>query len=170
MRKFAAIVLPLALLPFLAGCVNDAASFQIEGKDNALTLIREQRWFWKPEVDLSVTASRLPDCQRRHQMGIAPIEASVEVWQTGPGTFLLKRGKLVYLAETQTCEGFQKVDVDQLPGGMGNKLGVFQVQGGKLSFVPAPPPPAPAPAPAPVDGVPAQPAAGAAAPTPIPAQ
>lgn len=165
MRKFAAILLPLALLPVLAGCVNDAASFQIEGKDNALTLVREQRWFWKPEVDLSVTASRLPDCQRRHPMGVAPVDASVEVWQTGPGTFLLKRGKLVYLAETQTCEGFQKVDVDQLPGGMGNKLGVFQVQGGKLSFVPAPPPPAPASTPA--EGVPVQPAAGAA---PAPAQ
>ena len=168
MRKFAAILLPLALLPVLAGCVNDAASFQIEGKANALTLIREQRWFWKPEVDLSVTASRLPDCQRRHKMGVAPVDASVEVWQTGPGTFLLKRGMLVYLAETQTCEGFQKVNVDQLPGGMGNKLGVFQVQGGKLGFVPAPPPSAPAPAAA--EGLPAQPAAGAAGAVPAPAQ
>ena len=67
------LLLPLVALPLLAGCMHDAASYQIAGRDHALTLIADQPWFWKPEADLAVVAARLPDCQRRHNLKAVPI-------------------------------------------------------------------------------------------------
>lgn len=135
MRKRA--IIGLLALPLLAACVNDGASYQIGGGDHALTLIREQRWFWDRHVDLAVTAARLPECQRRHPMKPAPIDGfKVEVWQTGPNTFVLRQGQRLYVVETQTCEGFRQLD-EEPPGGLGVSAGVFREEGGKLAFVPA---------------------------------
>jgi len=128
----------LLALPLLAACVNDAASFQIDGRDHSLTVIREQRWLWDKNVELAVVAARLPECQRRHALDQAPAkEASVEVWQTGSTTFILKQAEKFYLVETLACEGFRKLDAAP-PGGLGRKLGVFAEQGGKLRFLPEP--------------------------------
>lgn len=145
MRKRALVV--LLSLPILAACVDDAASYQIAGPDHALTLIREQRWFWDKQAALSVTAARLPECQRRHPLQPANLDGfKLEVWQTGSNTFVLKQGKRLYLLETQTCEGFRQLD-EEPPGGLGVNAGVFREEDGKLRFVAAPPPAPPALAP-----------------------
>ena len=163
----ALLLLPLLALPLLSGCMHDAASYSIEGNDHALTLVADQPWFWKKEVDLSLVAARLPDCQRRHDLKATPIaRIALEVHQTGDKTYVLRQGKKLYLVETQTCEGFRTLD-EEPPGGLGDLIGTFKVQGDKLRFVAAPPPPEPAAAtPASTSAAPVAPSvpAGAAAP------
>lgn len=147
------IYLLLPWVALLAGCVDDAASYLIDGKDHALTIIREQPYFWKKTVTLDVVAARLPDCQRRHKITTAPLNSQIELWQAGPETYLLQVGDKVFLSETQTCEGFRRLDGPP-PGGMGTKLGVFrdQGQGQGLRFQAAPAPANPAPGAAPGTG------------------
>lgn len=125
----------LGLLPLLAGCISDAASWQIDGQDHAITLIRNQQWFFSSRVDLSVVLARLPECQRRHTLlPTTSSQATVDVYQTGANEFILKQGARYYLAETRTCSGFQKLDGE--PGsGVGARTGSFREQGGKLRFV-----------------------------------
>jgi hypothetical protein len=125
------------LLPLLAGCISDAASYIITPPDHALTLIREQRWFWRDEVELHVVAARLPECQRRHKLVPArAAEATVEVYQLGSTTFVLKQGAWLYLTETRSCTGFERLDTPP-PGGLGAPLGVFREDRGRLRFVAA---------------------------------
>lgn len=154
----ALLLLSLVAVPVLSGCMHDAASYQIAGRDHALTLIADQPWFWKKEADLALVAARLPDCQRRHNLKTASIgNIAVEVHQTGDKTYVLRQGKKLYLVETQTCEGFRPLD-EEPPGGLGDLIGTFKVDGGKLRFVANPAATASAaPAPAAVD------AAGASA-------
>lgn len=157
------LLLPLLSLPLLAGCINDAAAYRIDGREHAISVSREQNFFWEKTVKFAVIAARLPDCQRIHLLDPAPRDTPVELWQPGPGTFILKQGASYFLTETQTCKGFQK-----LPGapqeGMGDKLGVFAEKDGILAFAaePKPEPPPAAAAPAAESGG----AEGAAAPAP----
>lgn len=134
--KSRARFLPLLALPILAGCVNDSASYQNENRDISVTLIRQQRWLWDKKVDAAVVVSRLPDCQRRHPMEPLSPSARVELWQPGPGTFVIRRTGAMILTESQTCEGWQVLE-EEPPGGLGRQLGTFQQEGGKLSFVAA---------------------------------
>lgn len=135
----------LALLPLLGGCIDDAASWQINGREHALTLIREQKWFWDNTVQLYVVAARLPDCQRRHKLTPASAsQATVEVFIAGENAYVLRQGARLYAVETKTCEGFQKLDGEP-PGGLGAKVGSFRESGDKLRFV-AEAVPAPVPA------------------------
>lgn len=129
-------LLPIVAVPLLAACVNDSASWQNENKDIAVTLIRQQRWLWDKKVDAAVVVSRLPDCQRRHPMDPISTQAKVELWQPGPGTFILRSSSGSMLTESQTCEGWQKLETEP-PGGFGQQLGTFQPEGGKLKFVAA---------------------------------
>lgn len=133
-------ILCLALLPFVGGCINDAASLQIEGREHALTLVREQKWFWDNTVQLYVVAARLPECQRRHALTPASAsQATVEVFMPGPNTYVLRQGARLYLVETRTCEGFQKLDAEP-PGGLGVRIGTFRESGDRLRFVAEAPP------------------------------
>lgn len=129
-------LLSLMALPVLAGCVNDSASYQSDNRDLSVTLVRQQRWVWDKTVDASLVVARLPDCQRRHKMDPLPPQAKVELWQPGPGTYVLRLDSGMILTETQTCEGWQKLQAEP-PGGLGRQLGTFQPEGGKLRFVSA---------------------------------
>ena len=128
--------LPLLLLPLLASCVNDTASYQMENNDHAIILVREQPRFWEDRVNLAVIASRMPDCLRRHKMEPAGLEAKVELFQVGEG-FVLRQGKRLYALETRTCEGFAQLDAEPAEG-LGQPLGTFQPEDGGLRFVPVP--------------------------------
>lgn len=135
------LLLSLLALPLLAGCINDAAAYRIDGRHHALSVTREQNFFWEKNVRFSVISARLPDCQRLHALQPAPRTASLELWQPGPGTFILKQGDRYYLTETQTCLGFQKLAAPP-PEGMGEKLGVFEEKSGQFVFAAEPKAPA----------------------------
>ncbi|MDX9706824.1 MAG: hypothetical protein RBT86_04500 [Azospira sp.] len=137
MKRLALLAL---FVPLLAACVNDGIGMVIDGPDHAISLLREQPRFWEKRMELKIVVSRLPDCQRRHNLQPAAIDPGfkVEIYTTGPDTYLLEQGKHLYLTETQTCRGFQKL-TEVPPGGKGELLGVFREEKGKLVFVAAQP-------------------------------
>lgn len=120
----------------LAGCDNDATSYLIEGHDYALTYIREQRWFWSKNTDLSLVVARFPDCQRRHALKASPNgDGRAELFETMPGRYLLRRGKDWYALETQGCT-LQEVAAPQSDA-PGRALGRFEQRDGRLRFAAA---------------------------------
>jgi hypothetical protein len=134
-EKYRLITAVVALMA-LVGCTNDAASFRIDGREHALSMIREQTKFWEKSADFFIVAARLPDCQRRHRLGHHPLaQSTVEIWQTGGGTYVARQGPRMYLLETRTCEGFQLLDAEP-PGGLGQLRGRFRDDGKGLHFVP----------------------------------
>ncbi len=139
-RKFAQKAALLGLLPVLGGCVNDGIAMRIDGPEHAISLIREQKLFWEKKMDLEVVVARLPDCQRRHQLRQATVSSSfqVDVYMTGPNSFLLEQGKNLYSVETQTCQKFERLEAEPKDG-KGELVGVFREEKGKLVFVAAQP-------------------------------
>ena len=101
-----------------------------------LTLIRVQTFFWDKTARYSIVAARMPECQRRHELGSAGSESKVEVYAPGNDAWILKQGKRLFVVETRTCEGFAKLEGDP-EGGMGPLQGSFQMRNGTLTFVTA---------------------------------
>ncbi|MDR2187375.1 MAG: hypothetical protein LBE62_04885 [Azonexus sp.] len=129
------LLLCLLTAPLLSACVNDTASYSVDGTpEHSLTVLREQPAFWNDKVNLTLVAARMPDCMRRHPLGSGNERTQVEVWQVPSGAFIIRIGKRLYAAETQTCEGFAPIDGDP-PGGMGQLKGVFRLDKGKFTFV-----------------------------------
>lgn len=163
------LLLPLLSLPLLAGCINDAAAYRIDGRDHAISVSREQNFFWEKTMKFAVIAARLPDCQRIHLLNPAPRNTRVELWQPGPGTFVLKQGEAYFLTETQTCKGFQKLAAAPQEG-LGDKVGVFEEKGDRFVFTPEPKPVTPPAAAAEAVPAPATEPAAAAPAVPAPTQ
>ena len=137
MRPILKPLLLLLTLPFLAACEYEGAAFIVNGnKDENISLVREQRWFWSSEVDQAVVVSRMPTCMRRHDIksGVAG-SVKMEVFEAGSSLWALKQGKNWYLASTEKCE-FQRwtEPPDEPPGRL---VGTFSRKNDKLEFVPA---------------------------------
>lgn len=137
MKRLALLAL---LVPVLSGCVNDGIAMVIDGPDHAISLLRQQHRFWEKRLDLEIVVARLPACQRRHRLEPAALAPGfkVDVYTTGPDTYLLEQGRHLYVTETQTCQGFQKL-AEVPAGGKGELLGVFREEQGKLVFAAAQP-------------------------------
>ena len=131
-------MLLVATIPLLSGCVSDAASLQIDGKEHSLSIVREQKWIWENRVELFVVVTRMPDCQRRHRLKTAPIAAaSFDVFSADFVTYYLKQGVATYSVETKTCETFRELS-EAPPAGLGQQIGSFREVAGKFSFVELP--------------------------------
>jgi hypothetical protein len=129
------LLLPLFAAPLLTACINDGATYEIDGtREHVLSLIREQPYPWDPKVNLYLVVSRMPACLRRHNLGTGTEKSRVEVYQVPSGAFIVKLGKKMYATETQTCESFAKLDGEP-PEGMGELMGTFRVRKGELVFV-----------------------------------
>ena len=130
MRK--CLILVISLL--LTACVDDSASYYIDGRDHALTLRRAQAYFWQDQATLSLVAVRLPDCQRRHALTLAPAMAvDIDVFASGERTWTLRSGQETWQVETQGCTLSPVAPVAE-PGA---RVGAFKVRDGKLIFEPA---------------------------------
>jgi hypothetical protein len=129
--------IPLFLLPLLAACTDDRATFEISGGAHSLSLIRITNTPWAKTAGYSVVASRMPDCTRRHAMPDAGLNARVEVFSPGNNAWILRQSNRMYVVETRSCEGFARLDAAP-ESGMGPLMGTFQMRGGTLVFVPAP--------------------------------
>lgn len=129
------LILPLLAAPLLTACVNDGATYEIDGtREHVLSLIREQPYFWDSKVELFMVVSRMPACMRRHSLGTGTEKTRVEVYQVPSGAFIIKAGKRMYATETQTCESFVKMDSEPVEG-MGKLMGTFRAKNGELVFV-----------------------------------
>ena len=129
------LLLPMLALPLLSACINDSATYEVDNtREHTLTLIREQPRFWDSTVELYMVVSRLPACLRRHSIGPATPGTSVEIFQVPSGAFIVRAGKRMFATETQTCEGFAKIN-EEPAGGMGTPVGVFEVRDERLVFV-----------------------------------
>jgi hypothetical protein len=131
----------------LAGCIQQSASYYVEGNQHTLSLRAEQEYFWKDEVVVRMAAARLPECQRLFPVATLPIAGfSVELFSGGDNVYSLRSGSRVWRFETQTCTQLTEPTAAEL----GTPLGVFSLDAEKkLVFAQAG---AAAPAPA---GVPA---------------
>ena len=75
----------LFLAPLLlAGCVDDSATYYIDGNQHALTVRAMQEHFWNKDITLDLIATRMPDCQRRIPLGQLPM-SDIEIELFGSG-------------------------------------------------------------------------------------
>ena len=130
-------LLLLALLP-LAGCLQDSASYAFPEKDHAITLVRNQTWFWQDTLEVEVMAIRLPECSGGLTIKNVPLATSVGFYEAPDEypepLFLLKPDQRVFAVSTQSC---RVQEFKEIPANLGVKLGTFLVQDDVFKFVPA---------------------------------
>lgn len=114
----------LLLAPLLlAGCVDDSATYRIDGNDHALTVRAIQEHFWKKDVRLDLIAARLPDCQRRFELATLPAaDVEIELFASGENVYTLRAGELVWRVETNGCSELE--EPEQVTG---QPLGLFHL-------------------------------------------
>lgn len=138
LSRFSRVAPLSALILLLAGCLQDTASYQFEEKDHAITLVRNQTWFWQDTVEVTVIALRLPHCNGGLTISDMPVDTRVSLYRApdeyAEPIFILKAGKRYFAVSTQSCR-VQKFD--DAPDPLGEKLGVFRVKDDKFQFVPA---------------------------------
>ena len=143
--KPARLALCAALLAPLAGCMSDSASYLIDGDNkHTITLLRNQDFFWKKTVRLSVVPTRLPECQESIKIEDVPRSAEMTLYWA-PDDFaepihILDVEGTFYALSTRTCKS-QRFEAK--PANPGTPVGVFKEQDGRLAFVAAKATPAP---------------------------
>lgn len=130
----------LSLAVLVAGCENNAASYQIDGnKDHAISLVREQNLVLGP-VTQRFVVSRFPECQRRYTVDSTSTEmAKISLYQVAPMLFAAQQGKNWYAIGTEACQVQVFKPEDRPSEAPGRFLGSFEKQGGALVFLPAKP-------------------------------
>jgi hypothetical protein len=128
MRSTLILLTPMLAPLLLTGCVNESASYAINGNDRTLTVIVTQDYFWNKQAGVRLIASRLPDCQRQFELGkVSTADLNIELFSTGEDTFLLRSGDAMWQVETQGCT--------RLPPPSDNvqaqPIGVFHLDGAK---------------------------------------
>ena len=126
-------LLPLLLLPLLAACDIEPASFLIQGGDHSLTVERRKPYFWSSGWELDLIVARYPDCQRRHPLNKAGEKVRIDLYSPQPGVFVLNQSTRWYVAETLGCR-MQQFDAE--PPEPGQYLGAFRVKNEAFGFVP----------------------------------
>lgn len=130
-------LLPALLAPLLlAGCVDDSATYYIDGNQHALTVRAMQEYFWNKDVTLDLLASRMPDCQRRIPLGKLPMpDVEIELFASGANVYTLRAGEQVWRVETEGCSEMEAPE--QVTG---EPLGLFHLdENKKLIFEKAEP-------------------------------
>lgn len=143
--KPARLALCAALLAPLAGCMSDSASYLIDGDNkHTLTVLRNQDFFWKKTVNLSVVPTRLPDCQESIKIKDVARDAELHLYwspeEYAEPIYILDVEGDFYAVSTRTCktQAFK-----EKPANPGTPVGVFKEDGGRFVFE-AVKPPAPA--------------------------
>ena len=139
MNLSARVLLTTAALPLLAGCVQDTASYQIDGdRNHSIIVMRSQKWFWGSEVDVAVTAARQPDCLGGLDVKGASRETELVLHRApedyAEPIFILAVGNDRYAISTLSCR-VQKFA--EAPADMGPEIGRYKEVDGKFSYVPA---------------------------------
>lgn len=133
MSRWKLVVLMFGL-PLLVACVEDTASFNIVGNDYSLTVRREQPYFWKDTVVVSVVTSHLPECRRLYVLSKdASPQFKIEVYATQPGLWTIAWNGKLWQFQSNQCDAL--VTLDGPPSeGLGPLAGVFDTHNGTLDF------------------------------------
>jgi len=131
MRTSLILLAPL----MLAGCLDQAASYAIDGNDHALIVHAEQERFWSDQVTLHVIVSRLPDCQRQLALGkVSLADLDIDLLANGDNVYTLRAGERQWQVETQGCTPLAA----PAQAASAQPLGTFQLDDSKkLVFEPA---------------------------------
>ncbi|MCP5278636.1 MAG: hypothetical protein H6935_09785 [Thiobacillus sp.] len=124
------------LLPLLAGCFQDTASHSLGARDHAITLVRNQSFFWQSTIDLSVIITRMPVCNGGGGIKGLPEDSSFVLYKA-PDEYpeplmLLKIGERIFALSDQSC---RLQEFEQAPDSLGEKLGTFRVEDDKFQFI-----------------------------------
>lgn len=119
MRKQILLLAPL----LLAGCVDDSATYYIDGNQHALTVRALQEHFWNKDVTVDLLASRMPDCQRRISLGKLPMkDVEIELFASGENVYTLRAGEQAWRVETEGCSEMEAPEAVT-----GEPLGLFHL-------------------------------------------
>jgi hypothetical protein len=129
-------MLLMPLVPLLAGCLQDTASYAFPEKNHAITLVRNQTWPWQSTLDVTVIALRLPECNGGGDIKDVAEEAAFTLYQAPneypEPIFMLKVDQRVFAVSTQSC---RVQEFKETPDDLGQKLGAFMVKDDKFQFV-----------------------------------
>jgi hypothetical protein len=130
------LLAPLLAPLLLAGCVDDSATYYIDGNQHALSVRAMQEHFWNKDITLDLIATRLPDCQRRIALGKLPLpDVEIELFASGENVYTLRAGEQAWRVETESCSEMEAPE--QVTG---EPLGVFHLdENKKLVFEKAEP-------------------------------
>jgi hypothetical protein len=119
----------LLLTPLLlAGCINQSASYYIDGPNHSLTLRAEQEYFWSDELVVKMVTAHMPDCQRQFPMTtLPPADFQIELYGAGENVYSLRVGKQVMRVETGSCTRLTEPTQEEL----GERIGTFTLNGEK---------------------------------------
>lgn len=130
--------LPLIPPLLLGGCLlQDTASVELDGRDNAITLKRTQTWPWDSDLQVEVIMRRYPDCNAGGTIEDVARDAKLSLYAPAAsgGPLLLRTGKRYYSVNPANCAVAKLKDA---PEERGSKAGTFQEQDGKFQYLPAP--------------------------------
>lgn len=131
-------MLLIPLVPLLAGCLQDTASYAVDARDHAITLVRNQVWPWQSSVDVEVMVLRMPECNGGGSIKAVPEDAVYSLYRApdeyAEPIFMLKVEQRVFAVSTQSC---RLQEFSQMPDALGQELGQFKVMDGKFQFVAA---------------------------------
>jgi hypothetical protein len=138
MNLSARVLLTTAALPLLAGCVQDTASYQIDGdRNHSIIVMRSQKWFWGSEVDVAVTAARQPECLGGLDVKGASRETEL-VLHRAPDDYpepiyILEVAGVYYAVSTQSCRVQQ---FKETPADPGPVIGRYKEAEGTFQYLP----------------------------------
>lgn len=128
--------MPVLAVLSLTGCLQDSASYILPEKDHAITLVRNQPWFWLDSANIEVIAIRLPECNDGITLDNVPRNAQLNLYQApneyDEPFFILKTDTRLLVISTQSC---QVQALQNPPANLGESLGYFQEKDGKFQFV-----------------------------------
>ncbi len=120
MRKALLLLTPL----LLASCVDESASYYIDGTEHTLSVRATQQYFWDDTVQIKLVLARLPECQRQFTLAKVPLaEADIELFAAGENIFTLRAGSQVWQVETTACTQLGEPPAN----GYGLPVGVFHL-------------------------------------------
>lgn len=126
--------LSIALLPLLlTACARDSATYYVDKGSNqhTLSIRRQQQYFWNDNVDITLVATRMPECMRQIPLGEMLVdEVDIELFAAPDLHWSLRSGNQIWQVQTQTCALIGENGPVQ-----GEKVGAFKVDGAnKLVF------------------------------------
>ncbi len=129
MRRILLLLLSLSL----SACVNDTASYNLDGRDNAVTVKIDQDKFWIDQLTIALIVSRLPDCQRTHLLTPEPAaDLELALYVAGENSWIIRSSQQAWQFSNDNCDSL--LDASKLP--VGERLGTFKFDKKKFIFEP----------------------------------